>query len=231
MELKTSLISNKYKGKNFHTILLPNKKSEIKDVNKIMGIITMDEADKKIKESIYQYDQNELIKEIHDLETNDICEAIEKLPITNNNSVNNDNKSKFYNKENNNKIIENNEIKIKKSKKFENIYNSSSKTKLSIFIEKYRKLLRKVLVYDSLDDEEMEEIEINFFYISPNSIKAYLIDTIILITSLIQLLYLPIFLAYNSQFCRNIFSAHQLIFYLTDLFYILMLFQFHSYFL
>ena len=78
VELKTSLISNKYKRKNFHTILLPNKKNEIKDVNKIMGIITMDEADKKIKESIYQYDQNELIKEIRDLETNDICETIEK---------------------------------------------------------------------------------------------------------------------------------------------------------
>ena len=84
-----------------------------------MGIITMDEVNKKIKQSLYQYDKKELIKEIRDLETNDICEAIDKLPNNNNNLVNNDNKSDYNNNnEDNNNIDESNKTKYKNVKNF-----------------------------------------------------------------------------------------------------------------
>ena len=71
----------------------------------------MDELHKKIKETIFQYNIKELIKEIRDLETNDICKAIEKLPMINNNSVNNDNnKTNKNNNENYNNINGSNKI-------------------------------------------------------------------------------------------------------------------------
>ena len=214
MRSKTILISNKIKRENlYNTILLSNNPTEIKDANKIMSIITMDEVNKKIKESLDQYDKKELIKEIRDLETNDICDAIDKLPI-NSNSISFDNKSK--NEDNNS-----NKTKYTKNKKLRKFYHDSSKKKLMALDEKFRKIIHKELVYDSLDDDEMEEIEINLCYISPNSIKAYLIDSIILLSSIIQLIYLPLFLAFNFEFCRDRFSVNQLMFYLVDLFYIL----------
>ena len=137
----------------------------------------MDEVHKKIKESIHQYDKKELLKEIRDLETNDICEAIEKLPTINNNSVNKDNSS-ICNKNENISINEKNKIKYKNTKTSEKNFNESSRTKLMVYHKKYRKLIHKVLVYDSLDDEEKEEIDIDYFYLAPNSITIYLIDSI-----------------------------------------------------
>ena len=217
---KTLLTGNIIKNESLNTILLSNKSSEIEDANKIMTIITMDEIYKQIKRSIHQYDKKELLKEIHDLETNDICEAIDKLPIANNTSINNDNKLNCSNDKDNNSN-KSNKTEYKNTKKIEKIYNTPFKTKLKIYDEKYRKLTRKILVFDSLNDEENEEIEINFFYIAPDSITVYLIDFTILTASLIQLLYLPIFLAYNLDFCRNIISVQQLMFYLIDLFYLL----------
>ena len=214
---QTSLIANKIHEENLYSILLSNKPNKMKEANKIMNIITMDEVHKQIKETIFQYNKKELIKEIRDLETNDICEAIKKLPVMNNNSLSNN--SNNTNHEDN--INESDKAKYINNKIFEKISNHSSKTKLTVFNEKYRKLIHKDFVFDSLDDEEIEEIETNRFYITPNSMTVYLIDFVILISSLIELLYLPIFLAYNLNYCRNIFTIHQLIFFLIDLFYII----------
>ena len=90
--------------------------------------------------------------------------------------------------------------------------------------EKYfRCLLFKGNVYDSLNDDEEseEEIEDNFCYFEPDSTFLYVFDSIIFLSSLIILIYLPYYLAKNIFFCQNIFDINTLIFYFIDFLYIL----------
>ena len=91
------------------------------------------------------------------------------------------------------------------------------------FQKKYRKLFLNRNLYDSLDDEEaidMEEIYI--FHISPNSVTAYFLDSLILIASLIELIYLPIYIAlYISSFAIHYNIISSTIFYSIDIIYII----------
>ena len=178
-------------SKNLLNMLQLNqpKATKVEETNKIMDIIAISEIQKKIKASLNNIDKNEIKKEMSDLETSEICQEIEKLPIM-------------------------------KNKKNENYLKL--KNKLNIFLEKNRFLQHKSLIYDSLDDEEMEEdMEINYLYIEPNSITVYIIDSVILISSLIELIYVPIFLAHNPNFCRNFKNLNQTIFFFIDILYIL----------
>ena len=87
----------------------------------------------------------------------------------------------------------------------------------------YRCLLFKGNVYDSLNDEEEseEEIEDYYCYLEPDSTFLYIFDSIIFLSSLIILLYLPYYLAKNLYFCQNIFDGNTLIFYFIDILFIL----------
>lgn len=85
--------------------------------------------------------------------------------------------------------------------------------------KKYRYLLNKGSVYDSLDDEEdFGEEEINNCYFEPNSIYLYIIDSIILFSSIIIIFYLPIYLSKHLFFCRNL-SINTILFYFIDFVY------------
>ena len=67
--------------------------------------------------------------------------------------------------------------------------------------EKYRILTRKGYVYDSFDEEEnLDEIEI-YKNLSPDSFIIKFIDFLVFISVFYNLLYLPIFLAYNNIYC------------------------------
>lgn len=88
--------------------------------------------------------------------------------------------------------------------------------------KKYRWLLLKSSVYDSLDDDEIFDnaIEKSLIF-KPNSIYLYILDTIIFVFSLIILLYLPIYLAKNLFFCKSLKNINFVIFYSIDLFYVI----------
>ena len=87
----------------------------------------------------------------------------------------------------------------------------------------FRCLLFKGSVYDSLNDDEESEQEIDeeFCYLEPDSTFLYILDTIILISSLIILLYLPYYLSKNLYFCQNIYDINTIIFYFIDIVYII----------
>ena len=79
----------------------------------------------------------------------------------------------------------------------------SIKRKSVIHFEKYRMLTHKGVIYDSLDDEELEDEEdINRFYIDPNSYFCFIFDLILFIISLITFFEIPLYLAMNLNFCK-----------------------------
>ena len=91
--------------------------------------------------------------------------------------------------------------------------------------KKFRCLLSKGYVYDSLDDEEESDQEdINNCYLEPNSIFLYILDTMTLISSFIILFYLPIYLSKRLFFCQELKDNNNIIFYFIDLNYIIDLF-------
>ena len=86
---------------------------------------------------------------------------------------------------------------------------------------KYRALLTKGHVYDSLDDEEeSDEEDINRCYLEPDSIFLYILDSITFISSLIILFYFPICLAKTKFFFQSL-NREEFIFYSIDIIYIL----------
>ena len=89
--------------------------------------------------------------------------------------------------------------------------------------KKYRKLYLSRNLYDSLDDEEVaDEEKIYLFYISPNSLTVYILDFFVLISSFIELYYLPIYISLHiSSYVvySNLISSF--IFYFIDFIYII----------
>ena len=79
----------------------------------------------------------------------------------------------------------------------------SIKRKGVIHLEKHRMLSHKGVIYDSLDDEELEdEEEINNFYIDPNSNFSFVFDFILFIINIITFFEIPLYLAMNLNFCK-----------------------------
>ena len=91
------------------------------------------------------------------------------------------------------------------------------------FQKKYRKLFLNKNLYDSLDDEEViDQEDIYHFHIFPNSFVAYILDTLILIASFIELYYLPVYISLfisPYKIYYNIISST--IFYIIDVIYII----------
>jgi len=100
--------------------------------------------------------------------------------------------------------IENQNTLDTKKSTFEEYSSKSIKRKNTIYYEKYRVLTHKASVYDSLDDEEIDDQEeINNIYIDPNSTFSITFDSILFIMSILSLLHVPFYLALEKNFCRN----------------------------
>ena len=110
--------------------------------------------------------------------------------------------------------------KNEKIKKVETKVIKSSKT-LVLINEKFRKLIHKGLVYDSLDDEEIEHEETasNNFYLDPNSRFCFIFDLIIFFLTAYISITIPYFLAKNLKACKELkFSFFHLFNYLSEIF-------------
>ena len=92
--------------------------------------------------------------------------------------------------------------------------------------DKFRKILHKSNLYDSLDDEEFEDEEdINSLYIDPNSLFSITFDSILFCFSIISFIEIPLYLAMSHNFCRDInISFISLINYIIDIINIIDLF-------
>ena len=102
-----------------------------------------------------------------------------------------------------------------------------SKIKKNIKKEDYQNRFRNLFfcnnLFDSLDDDENEELEkMPIFFIGPNDHLCYIIDSITLIISLMYLAYIPYFLAFKLNECKfEIFSRTFMFFLFNDLIYLI----------
>ena len=111
-----------------------------------------------------------------------------------------------------------------KSESFQEQFSSYTiKRKNVLHLEKYRNLTHKGNIYDSLDDEELEDEEdINRFYIDPHSVFCFTFDLILFIANIITFFEIPFYLAVNLNFCKGKkFSMNDTINSLTELINIL----------
>ena len=184
-----------------------------------MKILNLKQIGNNIRKTIIGFNLKELKKELYDFENNECTDIINKLPklVEDNKEKNNSKVSKNTTEFNKTLTTNNNEEELLTYKSKE-----ESILRANIFQQKYRKLSISKKVYDSLDDEELEDEEDNNIYLAPNSVTVYLIDLFVLLSSFIELFYLPFFLTYNIHKCQiHFLSINSLLFYSTDLIYII----------
>ena len=84
---------------------------------------------------------------------------------------------------------------------------------------KFRTLIRRKELYDSIDDDELKEEEIDY-YISPDSIYIKIFDSLLFISSLIYFIFVPFLLSQNYFIVKEKYSS-KIIFMSIDIIYIL----------
>ena len=115
-----------------------------------------------------------------------------------------------------------------KSKTFKNDLNiSNSKINLisnvkihNLKADKYRVLLQKNILYDSLNSEEDKENEDDGFYISPKSKFVLIFDFLIIIFCLFDIIYTPYNLSKINSFCDKNNNIINYIYFFIDILYI-----------
>jgi len=123
-----------------------------------------------------------------------------------------------------NTILEHNNedtISIKEEKTMISELNKMPTKKKENVQDKFRNIIRKKEIYDSMDDEEYKEEVIDFF-ISPDSWYIRLFDSLLLFSSMFYFIFVPFFLSRNtlmfecSTFLRTTFIFIDMI-YIADL--------------
>ena len=213
INLKKSTVGQKFK-KRASLINNKIKKSVIEDMSQIETI--------KINENIFN-DINllQLKKKISKLKK---TIKSRRLSILGNNN-NNNNEIITLHSVNDNSNIEESEIttenktdntlsKLKKTS-IKNIYNNG----IYLLSNKNRRLIRKANLFDSIDDEEYLEEELDY-YISPNSLFIKFFDFFLLISSLIYFIFIPYFLSQNLLI-SNESHLFKIILRFSDIIYII----------
>ena len=73
------------------------------------------------------------------------------------------------------------------------------------FENKYRILMRNKELYDSYEDEEViEELEDEYFFISPETHPIFIFDTLLLLCTIFGSFYLPLYIAQSKCFCSYV---------------------------
>ena len=174
--------------------------------NNIHNDMNLIQLKKKISNLKKSYQKKYSIKNLGKLKSKDILEAASINDIDKN--VKNEEK---LNNKNNNQFYKSNKIKkdITKKKLYDNkdIFN------------RYRVLVRKKNLYDSIDDEEYKDEEIDY-YISPNSLYIKIFDIALFFSSIFYIIFIPYFLSKNIFISKDIFPWNIILIFI-DLLYII----------
>ena len=208
-QLGTNIKNSLIQLKNENSIILSPKSPNkiLKDKDKIRTIKSNDISSKNSNKGIIspkgKKKDNEIVNNI-----------FSKLNKSNSTGIDIDSSSGqlLYNKKNNSKLdlLNNEETIIKDSKqntnrkelvKIKGPRNSVGSISKNFRYEKFRKLFNKGLVYDSIDDEEEIEDQINSdVFIMPNSLFIIILDALVAIFVLYYLTANPYYMASTTKF-------------------------------
>ena len=97
-------------------------------------------------------------------------------------------------------------------------YKKKFTRKYTISKRKFRKLLKKKLIYDSFDSEEEDELEGIFF--SPDNYFIIFIDLLVALSSLFSMIYTPYYISNIKSFCIKQPKIFMYIYNFIDILYI-----------
>ena len=182
----------------FH-ILKEKNKSKFKENNNIQNIFDS----KNTKENDYLFSMsgisNKNIIEVNEI-TQDLKKSLVLTPSSRIKTLNSIKKS-YIKEDDDDELNEINEL-------------SSDKEEEDNYLDKYRDLQRKGLVYDSFD--ELDDDEISKYFIHPDSRLLIFIDFLLVICIFYDLIYIPLYLGINDIYCNqksfvNFFNVFELI--------------------
>jgi len=213
-------VSNNY-FKNHNLLLSPNHRMKMK--NNYIGLLNQLEII-KINENI----QND----INFIEMKKKISKLKNMMILKNNKSDSGKNASYSlnnihtikeNSENNREVISLIEWKTNAEKS--SISKRMSKENINISIRRYkdkernRALFKKDNIYDSFDDEEYKDEQIDY-YIKPNSWFIIIFDSSLFFSSMIYLIYFPYLLSYNFFIIKEN-DILQIIFVIIDIIYII----------
>jgi hypothetical protein len=215
-----SLISNKKNFSNYHSNILEEtdgkkRKSNIqtfkewtKDLKNREDLTKREyeHIEKDLIQSLIGYEKTKLEAEMKKIESTETTDLVKRLPTMKNRKFT---RQSFCKQ----KFEEGTLINI-------NLTDLNLNDKIDK--EKFRILQHTGYVYDSLDDEEVEDaIDINNYYISPDSIFLYIFDSFIAISSFYIIFYLPLYLAQDSFIFSSYLNFKLLSFYIIEILFII----------
>jgi len=182
--------SNQTVAKNF------NMKNINKTINTInLGYINKDEILKK---------NNSEINNKSNLNFSQFTEKNNKKEEKKKKSKSNENETEKTLKTTKTNKTNNIEISNNLNPSFKIFSKNGIQRKNTLYLEKLRKITHKPNLYDSLDDEELEdEDDGTIIYLDPNSNFVLLFDGILFLVSIISFIQNPFYLAMTHNFCRK----------------------------
>ena len=212
----------------------------INSINESSTLSNKKYINKRTSKKVSIFNNNKLMKDNnnHLIHRKKMCKSHKTLPhyglkknnfnLKRTNPTNDDNSNIELSKKERRKKYSKKGFSAQSQKHYSKNNTSASKSlymikKNTLYHEKFRVLTHKKIVYDSLDDEEVEdEEEINKLLIDPNSTFNILFDAILLIFTCISFIEIPLYLATSESFCRHkkitfVFSINAI----TEILYIL----------
>ena len=189
---------------------------------KNLKIPTLKQINNAINKTFIGSKIGQIQSELNNLENNEVTQIINNLPQ---NNIEKTNQSRLP-KKSLSQILD---ISVLNNSKQKELNPLNSRIEYLALIpddklqKKYRKLYLSRNLYDSLDDEEVaDEEKIYRFYISPNSLTVYILDFFVLISSFIEVYYLPIYISLHiTSFAVYSKALSSFLFYVIDFIYII----------
>ena len=210
---RVKAMSNKKKDKNRHLFATLSDKEMIKinqNINNEINFIQLKKKISQLKRKIRQkYSNKNLRNYKSEGEGSPVRSLRERKPNLVVDELNNSKNLDISYRSN----------KIKNINLRSNTINSELKITKTNEESKYRYIVRKNCLYDSIDDEEYND-EIIDYYITPNSLFIKIFDILIFISSMFSFIFVPYILSRNFFLSKEI-NCYNVILMIIDAFYII----------
>ena len=184
--------NHKPSNKNF--VNSPNNQKNKKNGKKSRSVINLIKVDKNINNiNFVKINKNEKSRKNNSCLNNIVVQVPKKEKIKSDKIKIKESEKKIDEKEN-----------ASKDSSFDEYSKHSIRRQNEMYNQKYRILIHKGALYDSLDDEEFEDIDDEgSLYLNPNSKFILIFDSLLILSGITSFILVPIYLAGTHDFCRE----------------------------